>query len=74
MGITAVALALIVMTFVAGCLLWTLMFHFEEFYPTAKDGFSHPRRAKLLFLTLTGLMTFGIVAVLFLEFQQLVTS
>lgn len=74
MGITAVALALIVMTLVAGCLLWTLLFYFEEFYPSAKDGVSQPRRAKLFFLTLTGLMTAGILAVLFLQFQQLVTS
>jgi hypothetical protein len=74
MGITAMALGLIVLTLVAGCLLWTLLFHFEEFYPAARDGISHPRRAKLLFVTLTGLMTVGIVAVLFLEFQQLVAS
>jgi len=74
MGMTTVALGLIVLTLVAGCLLWTLLFHFEDFYPMAKDGISHPQRAKLLFLTLTGLMTVGIVAVLFLEFQQLVTS
>ena len=74
MGITAMALGLIVLTLAAGCLLWALLFHFEEFYPVAKDGISHPRRAKLLFLTLTGIMTAGIVAVLFLEFQQLVAS
>jgi hypothetical protein len=74
MGMTAVALGLVVLTLVAGCLLWTLLFHFEEFYPAAKDGISHPRRARLLLLTLTGLSTVGILAVLFLEFQQLVTS
>jgi hypothetical protein len=38
MGMTTVALGLIVLTLVAGCLLWTLLLHFEEFYPTAKDG------------------------------------
>jgi len=71
---TAMALGLIVLTLVAGCLLWTLLFHFEQFYPAAKDGISHPRRANLLFLTFTGLITVGILAVLFLELQQLVTS
>src|SRR5215469_3553667 len=74
MRMTTMALGLIVLTLVAGCLLWTLLFHFEEFYPAAQDGISHPRRANLLFLTLTGLITVGILAVLFLEFQQLVTS
>jgi hypothetical protein len=74
MGMTTVALGLIVLTLVAGCLLWTLLLHFEEFYPTAKDGISHPRRANLLFLTLTGLITVGILALLFLEFQQVGTS
>jgi hypothetical protein len=74
MEITAVAVALIVLTLVAGCLLWTLMFHFEEFYPVAKDRVSHARRAGLLFRTLAGLTTVGILAVLLLEFQQLVTS
>jgi len=74
MGMTAMALGLIVLTLVAGCLLWTLQFHFEEFYPAAKDGISQSRRVNLLFLTLTGLITVGILAILFLEFQQLVTS
>jgi hypothetical protein len=74
MGMTAMALGLIVLTLVAGCLLWTLQFHFEEFYPAAKDGISHSRRVNLLFLTLTGLITVGILAILFLEFQQLVSS
>jgi len=74
MGMTAMALGLIVLTLVAGCLLWTLLFHFEEFYPVAQDGISHPRWAELLFLTLTGLITVGILVVLILEFQQLVTS
>ena len=67
MGIMAIALALIVLTLVAGCLLWTLLFHFEDFYPAA--GISHPRMVKLFFVTLTGLMTVGIAAELFLEFQ-----
>jgi len=73
MGMT-LALGLIVLAVVAGCFLWTLLFHFEEFYPAARDGISHPRRARLLFLTLTGLTTVGILALLFLEFKQLVTS
>ena len=74
MGITAMAVALMLLTSVAGCLLWTLMFHFEEFYPVAKDRVSHARKAGLLFRTLTGLTTVGILAVLFLELRQLVTS
>lgn len=74
MGIAAMVVALMVLTLVAGCLLWTLMFHFEEFYPVAKDRVSHTRRAGLLFRTLAGLTTVGILAVLLLEFQQLVTS
>jgi hypothetical protein len=72
MGITAMAVALMVLTLVAGCLLWTLVFHFEEFYPVARV--SHARRAALLFRTVTGLSTVGILAVLLLEFQQLATS
>lgn len=74
MGITAIALALMVLALVAGCLQWSLLFHFEEFYPVAEDGFSHARRVGLLFRTLTGLTTVGILAVLLLGFQQLVTS
>ena len=73
MGMT-LALGLIVMILVAACFLWTLLFHFEEFYPAANDGISHLRRARLLFITVTGLTTVGILAVLFLELQQLVTS
>jgi hypothetical protein len=64
---TAAALALIVVTVVAGCLLWALLYNFEEFCPAAKDEISNPRRARLLFLTLTGLTTVGILAVLLLE-------
>jgi hypothetical protein len=74
MGITAMALGLMVLTLVAGCLLWTLPSHFEENYSAAKDGISHPRRARLLFLTLAGITTVGILVVLLLAFQQLVTS
>jgi hypothetical protein len=74
MGITAIALALMVLTLVAGCLLWTLMFHFEEFYPVAKDRVSHAQSAGLLFRTFTVLTAVGILAVLLLEFHQLVTS
>ena len=73
MGMTAAALALIVLTLVAGGLLWTLLYHFEDFYPAAKDEIAYPRRAGLLFLTLTGLTTVGILAVLLLELQQLGT-
>ena len=67
MGMSAAAPALIVVTLVAGCLLWALLYHFEEFCPAAKDEISNPRRAGLLFLTLTGLTTVGILAVLLLE-------
>ena len=74
MGITTMVLALMVLTLVAGCLLWTLVFHFEEFYPVAKDRVSHARRAGLLFRTFTGLTTVGILTVLLLEFQQIITS
>ncbi len=73
MGTTAMALGLMVLTLAAGCLLWILLRHFEEFYP-AEDGILHPRRAGLLFRTLTGLATVGILAILLLEFQQLVIS
>ena len=74
MGITAMAVALMLLTLVAGCLLWILLFHFEEFYPVAQERVSHARRAGLLFRTLTGLTTVGILAVLLLEIQQLITS
>lgn len=74
MGITAMALGLVVLTLVAGCLLWTLPFHLEEIYSPTKDGISHRRRARLLFFTLAGVATAGILVVLVLEFQQLVTS
>ena len=67
MGMSAAALALIVVTLVAGCLLWALLYHVEEFCPAAKDEISNPRRAGLLFLALTGLTTVGILAVLLLE-------
>ena len=74
MGITAMALGLIVLTLVAGCLQWTLQFHFEEFYPLAKDQVAHARTAALLLRTVTGLTTVGVVALLRLEFHLLVTS
>lgn len=73
MGMTTAALALIVLTSVAGCLLWTLLFHFEDFYPAAKDEISNPRRAGRVFLTLAGLTTVGIFAILLVELKQLVT-
>jgi hypothetical protein len=74
MGMMAMALGLIVLTLVAGCLQWTLHFHFEEFYPLAKDRVSHARRTALLFRTFTGLTTVGVVALLRIEFHLLVTS
>ena len=74
MGITAMALALMVLALVAGCLQWSLLFHVEEFYPVEEDGFSQARRAGLLVRTLAGLTTVGILAVLLLGFQLLVTS
>jgi len=74
MEIAAVVVALIVLTLVAGCLLWTLLWHFEEFYPVAKDRVWYARRAGLLFRALTGLTTVGILVVLLLEFQQLLTA
>ena len=67
-------LGLIVLTVVAGCFLWTLLFHFEEFYPAAKHGILQPQTARLVFLALTGITTAGILTILFLEFQQLVIS
>jgi len=70
----AMAVALMVLTLVAGCVLWTFLFHFEEFYPVSKEPVSHARRAALLFRTLAGLATVGIVAALLIEFQLLVTS
>jgi len=74
MEITAVVVALMVLTSVAGCLLWTLLSHFEEFYPVANDRASHARRAGLLFRALTGLTTAGILVVLLLELQQLISA
>jgi hypothetical protein len=74
MSITAMSLALVVLTLVAGCLLWALSFHFEEFYPVAKERASNARRAGLLFRTVTGITMVGILAVLLLAFQQLITS
>lgn len=71
---TAMALGLMGLTLGAGCLLWILLLRFEEFYPAAMDGILHPRSAGVLFRTLTGLTTLGILAVLVLGFQQLVTS
>lgn len=72
MGITAMALGLIGLTLMAGCLLWILVLRFEDFYPAARDGILQPRSAGLLFRTLTGLTTLGILVVLVAEFRQLV--
>ena len=74
MGMTAMALGLIVLTLVAGCLQWTLYLNFEELYPLAKDRVSHARRVALLLRTLTGLTIVGVVALLRIEFHLLVTS
>ena len=74
MGITPMTLGLMALTLVAGCLVWTLRFHFEEIYLATKDGVSHPLTARLLFLTLAGAATVGTIAMLLLEFRQLVTS
>ena len=74
MGITAMALGLMVLTLVAGCLLWILLCHLEEFYPAAKGGIVNPQRAGLLFRTLIGIATVGTLAVLLLGLQQIVIS
>lgn len=74
MASTAMALALISLVLVAGGLSWTLLLHFEEFYPVAKDELSHARRAGLFFRAVTGLTTVGIFTVLVLEFKQLASS
>ena len=72
MEITAMALALMVLGLVAGCLQWSLLLRFDEFYPA--DGFSHTPTVRLLFWALTGLATAGIFAVLFLTFHKVVVS
>jgi hypothetical protein len=74
MEIAAVVVALMVLTLGAGCLLWTLLCRFEEFYPVANDRVAHARKAGFFFRALTGLTTVGILVVLLLEFQQLLTS
>ena len=74
MGITAMALALVVLTLAAGGLMWSLLFHFEELYPVAEERASHTRGAGLLFRTVAGITAVGILAVLLLELQQLITS
>lgn len=73
MGITAMALALMVLALVAG-LQWSLLFRFEDFYPFEDDDLSHARRVRLVFCTLTGLAATGILVFLLLVFRQLVTS
>lgn len=74
MGTTAMALALVVLTLAAGGLLWALSFHFEEFYPVARERAPHTRRAELLFRAVIGITAVVILAVLLLEFQQLIPS
>ena len=74
MGTTAMALALMVLGLVAGCFQWSLLFRFEEFYPVADNELSHARTVRRLFCALTGVATVGIVVVLVLMFQQLLTS
>ena len=74
MGIAAMALALVVLASVAGYLEWSLLFHFEDYYPVAEVGFASARRVRVLCGTLAGLINAGVLAVLVLEFQQLVAS
>lgn len=74
MGITAMALALMLLTLVAGRLQWSLLVRFDEFYPVGDDGISHARRVRVLFCALTGLAAVGVLAMLVLELQRLVTS
>ncbi len=71
MGIMAMTVALIFLTVGAGCLLWTLLLHFEEIRAPAEYEVSHPKRATLLFLTLAGLIIAGTLALLLVEVQQL---
>ncbi len=71
MGIIAMTVALILLTVGAGCLLWTLLLHFEEIHAAAEYEVSRPKRAALLFLTLAGLFIVGTLAVLLVEVQQL---
>jgi hypothetical protein len=71
MSIMAMTVALILLTMGAGCLLWTLVLHFEEIHAAAEYEVSHPKRAALLFLTFAGLTIVGTLAVLLVEVQQL---
>jgi hypothetical protein len=71
MSIMAMTVALILLTLGAGCLLWTLLLHFEEIHAAAEHDVSHPKRAAFLFLTFAGLITVGTLAVLLVEVQQL---
>lgn len=70
MSIMAMTVALILLTMGAGCLLWTLLRHFEEILAAAEHEVSHPKRAALLFLSFAGLIIVGVLAVLLVEVQQ----
>lgn len=74
MGIIAITVALIFSTVGAGYLLWTLLLHFEEFHTADEYEVSHPKRAALIFRTLSGLIIVGTLAVLLVEVQQLFTA
>jgi hypothetical protein len=74
MGIMAITVALIFLTAGAGYLLWTLLLHFEEFHTVDEYEVSHPKKAVLLFRTLSGLIIIGTLAVLLVEVQQLFTA
>ncbi len=71
MGITAMTVALILLTMGAGYLMWMLLLHFEEIPTAAEHEALQPRRAALLFLTLAALTFVGALAVLLVEIQQL---
>ena len=74
MGIKAMTVALIFLMAGAGCLLWTLLSHFEEIHPVSDHEVSDHRRSALLFLALTGLVIVGTLALVLVEAEQLFTS
>jgi len=74
MGMMAMTVALIFLTLGAGCLLWTLLLHFEEVHGASEHEASQPNRAVLLFLTVAALIIAGTLAALLLEAQQLFMS
>jgi len=74
METVAMTLGLIFLTVGAGCLLWSLLLHFEEIHAAEDSEFSHPKRVALLFLGFAGLMVVGTLAILLVEVQQLFTA